>query len=124
MSKLFILEEQGQFGQKALSSVELTRSANWSIRPASSNKWGALLGPVSRKSRERFGPEKPVVKLQSACFEKLIFYHVFSVRKTKRIVKFGGFEARCCEDMKGIVTPETGPKSFGTFVKQAPNLVS
>ena len=30
-------------------------------------------GPVSRKSQERFGPEKPVIKLQSACFEKLIF---------------------------------------------------
>ena len=30
-------------------------------------------GPVSRKSRELFGPEKQVVKLQSACFEKLIF---------------------------------------------------
>ena len=27
----------------------------------------------SRKSRESFGPEKQVVKLQSACFEKLIF---------------------------------------------------
>ena len=31
------------------------------------------MGTVSPKSRERFGPEKPVVKLQSACFEKLIF---------------------------------------------------
>ena len=30
-------------------------------------------GPVTRKSRELFEPEKPVVKLQSACFEKLIF---------------------------------------------------
>ena len=30
-------------------------------------------GPVSVKSRELFGPEKPVVKLQSACFEQLIF---------------------------------------------------
>ncbi|XP_068757526.1 uncharacterized protein [Montipora capricornis] len=29
-------------------------------------------GPVSGKSRELFGPEKPVVKLQSAHFEKLI----------------------------------------------------
>ena len=29
-------------------------------------------GPVSRKSREIFGPEKPVFKLQSAYFEKLI----------------------------------------------------
>ena len=31
------------------------------------------MGTVSPKSRERFGPEKPVVKVQSACFEKLIF---------------------------------------------------
>ena len=30
-------------------------------------------GPVSRKSRELFGSEKPVVNLQSACFENLIF---------------------------------------------------
>ena len=30
-------------------------------------------GPVSRKSRELFRPEKPVVKLQSTSFEKLIF---------------------------------------------------
>ena len=29
--------------------------------------------PVSPKSLERFGLEKPVVKLKSACFEKLIF---------------------------------------------------
>ena len=29
--------------------------------------------PVSRKSRELFGPEKPMVKLQPVCFEKLIF---------------------------------------------------
>ena len=30
-------------------------------------------GPVSRKSREIFRPEKLVVELQSTCFEKLIF---------------------------------------------------
>ena len=30
-------------------------------------------GSVSRKSGELFGPEMQVVKLQSACFEKLIF---------------------------------------------------
>ena len=34
-------------------------------------------GPVSRKSRELFGPEKPVVKLQSSFLEKLIFEPVF-----------------------------------------------
>ena len=31
------------------------------------------LEPVSQKSRELFGPEKPVVKLQSSCFGNLIF---------------------------------------------------
>ena len=31
-----------------------------------------LPGPVSRKSRELFGPEKPVIKLKCACLEKLI----------------------------------------------------
>ena len=44
------------------------------------------MGPWSlflRKSRELFGPEKPVVKLQPAFFEKLIFWHVFDVRRTK-----------------------------------------
>ena len=35
------------------------------------NNWG--LGPVSRKSRKLFGPEKPFVKLPTACFGKPIF---------------------------------------------------
>ena len=30
-------------------------------------------GPVSRKSLKRFGPEKPSVKLPTACFGDLIF---------------------------------------------------
>ena len=78
------------------------------------------LGPVSRKSRGLFGPEKLVVKLQSAYFEKLIFLHVFNIRKIKRIAKFEGLEPRRCEDIKGIVAPERDPKSFGTFEKKAP----
>ena len=77
-------------------------------------------GPVSRKSRELYGPEKKVVKLQSACLEKLIFLHVFNIRKTKRIAKFEGLEPRRCEDIKAMVAPEIVPKSFGTFEKQAP----
>ena len=77
-------------------------------------------GPVSREFRELFGPEKVVVKLQSACFEKLIFLHVFNMRKIKRIAKFEGSEPRRCEDIKGIVVPEIGTKSFGSFEKQAP----
>ena len=77
-------------------------------------------GPVSRRSRELFGPEKLVVKLQSTRFEKLIFLHAFNIRKIKRIAKFEGLELRRCEDIKGIVVPNIGPKSFGTFEKQAP----
>ena len=57
----------------------------------------------------------PVVKIQLACFEKLIFKHILNVRKTKRIAKFDGLEPRSCEDIKLIVAPEMGPKSFGTF---------
>ena len=82
------------------------------------------LGPVSRKSRELFGPEKLVVKVQSACFEKLIFSDVFNIRKTKSIAKFEGLEPRRWEDIKAIAAPKIGPKSFGTFEKQAPGPVS
>ena len=83
-----------------------------------------FLRPVSRKSRELFRPEELVVKLQSACFKKLIFYHFFNVRKTERIAKFNGLEPRRCEGVKGIiVAPEIGPKRFGTFEKQAPRLL-
>ena len=81
---------------------------------------GQTQGPVSRKSRELFGPEKLVVKLQSACFEKMIFLHVFNIRKIKRIAKFEGLEPRRCADIKGIVATERDPKTFGTFEKQAP----
>ena len=42
------------------------------------------------------------------------------IRKTKTIAKFEGLEPRRCEDIKGIVAPEIGPESFGTFEKQAP----
>ena len=79
-----------------------------------------VLGTVSRTSRELFGPEKLVVKLQPARFEKLIFLHAFNIRKIKRIAKFEGLELRRCEDKKGIVVPNIGPKSFGTFEKQVP----
>ena len=31
-----------------------------------------------------------------------------------------GVEGRRCEDIKGVVAPEIGPRSFGTFEKQGP----
>ena len=43
------------------------------------------------------------------------------MRKIKRIAKFEGLEPRRCEDIKGIVVPDIGPKSFRTFEKQAPD---
>ena len=89
---------------------------------ASFSKVPKLFGPVSRTSGELFGPEKLVVKMQSARFEKLIFLHAFNMRKIKRIAKFEGLEPRRCEDIKGIMVPDIGPRSFGTFEKQAPGL--
>lgn len=70
-------------------------------------------GPISRKSRENFSGQKPVVKLPSACFEKLISEHVFYVSKTKGISKFEGLEPRRGEDVKEIVTTEMNrPEKF------------
>ena len=71
------------------------------------------------ESRELSGPEMPVVAKQSTCFRKLIFTHVFNVRKTKRIAKFDTLEPQRYEDVKAIVELEISPKNFGTFEKQA-----
>ena len=35
-------------------------------------------------------------------------------------MKFEGLEPWHCEGIEGIVAPEIGPKSFGTFERQAP----
>ena len=50
------------------------------------------------------GPKNSLSNCKSTCFEKLIFKHVFTVRKTKRIGKFDGLEPRSCEDMKRKVS--------------------
>ena len=76
---------------------------------------GACFSKVPRISLAR----RPLVKLQPACFEKMIFSHVFNVRKTKRIAKFDDLKPQRCEDI-GIVAPELSPTSLGTFEKQAP----
>jgi len=52
--------------ETALSSVKLSRSICELAEPAGQRTF-------SRKSQDVFGSEKPVVKLQSACFKKLIF---------------------------------------------------
>ena len=84
---------------------------------------GAFLGPVSRKPRELFGPEKPVVKLRPAYSVKLVFSYVVKGIKVKITAKFRASRRLRFVDTKRIVSPEIGPKSFGTFEKQAPGQI-
>ena len=76
-------------------------------------------GSVSRKSRKRFGPEKPFVKLQPAYSVKLVFSYVVKGIKTKITAKFRASRRLSFEDTKRIMSPEMRPKSFGTFEKRA-----
>ena len=82
------------------------------------------LGPVSRKPRELFGPEKPLLKLRPAYSVKLIFSYVVKGVKVKIIAKFRASRRLRFEDTKRIMSPEIRPKSFGTFEKQAPGFDS
>ena len=53
----------------------------------------------------------------------MIFKHICNVKETKRIAKFDGLEPRRCKDIKLIVVPEMGPKSFGLLLgRQTPAL--
>ena len=51
--------------------------------------------------------------MQSTCLEKLIFKHVFSIRKTKETAKFIGLEPRGCKDINGTDAPDK-PEKFLT----------
>ena len=77
-------------------------------------------GPVSQKSREHCGPEKPFVKVRPAYSVKLVFSYVVKGIKTKITAKFRALRRLRFEDTKRIISPEIRPKSFGTFEKQAP----
>ena len=78
------------------------------------------LGPVSRKFRELFGPEKPFVKLRPAYSVKLVFLYVVKGIKIKITAKFRASRRLRFEDTKKIMSPKIRPKSFGTFEKRAP----
>ena len=80
-------------------------------------------GPVSRKSRKLFGPEKPFSKLRPPYSVKLVFFpYIVKGIKIKITAKFRASRRLRFEDTKSIMTPEMRPKSFGTFEKQAPGL--
>ena len=77
-------------------------------------------GPVSRKSRKLFGPEKPFVKLRSAYSVKPVFSYVVKGIKIKITAKFRASRRLSFEDTTRIMSHEMRPKSLGTFEKQAP----
>ena len=81
-----------------------------------------FLGPVCRKSRKLFGPEKSFAKLRPAYSVKLILSYVVKGIKIKITAKFRASRRLRFEDIKRIMSPETRPKSLGTFEKQAPGL--
>ena len=87
-------------------------------------KFTALV-PVSWKSRKRFGPEKPFVKLRPAYSVKLVFSYVVKGMKIKIKItaKLRASRRLSFQDTKRITSPEMHPKSFGTFEKQTPGVV-
>ena len=84
----------------------------------------STLGPVSRKSRKLFGPEKPFVKLRPAYSVKLVFSYLVKRIKTKLTAKFRASRRFRFEDTKRLMSSEMRPKSFGTYEKQAPGSLS
>ena len=64
------------------------------------------LGPVSRKSRELFGAEKPFIEVRPAYSAKLFFSYVVKGIKTKINAKFHASRRLCFEDTKRIMSPE------------------
>ena len=76
-------------------------------------------GPVSRNSRELFGPEKPFVKLQPAYSVKLIFSHVVKGIKIKMMAKFRASFWRYKEN---YVTRNT-PENFQDFQETGPRFL-
>ena len=50
------------------------------------------LGLFHESSENFSGPKSQLSNCNPACFEQLIFKHVFNVRKTKRTAKFNGLD--------------------------------
>ena len=83
----------------------------------------AVLGPISRKCRELFGPEKLFVKLRPAYSIKLVFSYVVKGIKIKITAKLRASRHLRFADAKRIMSPEIRPKSFGTFEKRASGII-
>ena len=70
-----------------------------------------LQGPVSRKSRKRFGPEEPFVRS-----------YLVKGLKIKISAKFQASRRLRLDDTKRSMSPEMRPKKFGTFEKRATDM--
>ena len=88
--------------------------------------WCELIRPGARFSKvpKPFGPEKPFVRLRPAYSVKLVFSYVVKRIKTKITAKFRASRRLRFEDTKRYMSPAMRPKSFGTFEKRAPDVLS
>ena len=76
------------------------------------NQKKLALGPVSRRFRKLFGPEKLFVKLRPASSVKLVFSFVVNGITIKITAKFRASRRLRCDYTKRIMSPEMRPKSF------------
>ena len=75
------------------------------------------LGPVSRKSRKLFGPEKPFVKLRSAYSVKLVFSYVVKGIQIQIYAKFRSSKQRRFEE---IYVTRNAPEKFRDLRETGP----
>ena len=97
------------------TKARLTASHSYCIDLVCATLYLKDMGPVSWKSRKRFGPEKPFVKLRPAHSVKLVFSYVAKRLKIKITAKFRVSRRLRLEDTKRIMSPER----FRDFEKRA-----
>ena len=126
-ARLWLMGDAGQSAdvkcQQCVKRIVILETFFSFFGPECSPPSNGYLGPVSRKSRELFGPEKPFVKLRTAYSVKLVFSYVINRSQIKIAAKFRASRGLRFEDTKRIMSPEMRPKSFGTFEKQVPGPV-
>ena len=100
-SKMADLGEGQNSLHRTRAHARLVRGASVYCLPA--------LGPVSRKSRRLFGPEKPFLKLWLAYSVKLVFSCVVKGMKIKISAKFRASRLLGFENAKKTVSSEIRP---------------
>ena len=83
-----------------------TKSNSLSLFPPRKATWRYFQRPVSRKSRNLFGPKKPFIKVWAAYSVKLIFSYVVKGIKIKITTEFRATRHLCFENTRRIMSPE------------------